>query len=84
MSDETNGTGREQVEEDLAEIRKNLRELTALSLRSEFNSVAYRKANDEWKEQMQAHIGHLTQLVSIFGDKTYEFDEKIKQVKETL
>ena len=98
MSDQANGYCRNQAEEDLAEIRKNLRELTALSLHNEFNSAAYRQANDErWQKSeehfatmealqrsTQKHLDYLTQLASIFADRTVKLEAKAQRVRDAL
>ncbi len=83
MSDETNGNGRQQIEEDFAEIRKNLRELTALALRNEFNLAQQRTANDERLRAQEAlsastskHLDYLTQLAGVFADRTIELEDK--------
>jgi hypothetical protein len=99
VSNETNGNGRlDRIEEDIAAIASNVRELTALSLRNEFNLAQHRKATDEreikhetetaeiraLQASTQKHLDYLTQLAGIFADRTVELEDKAKRVKEAL
>lgn len=89
MSGETNGNGRldriEQTLEKLAEAQlKHEFAATKRDLKQEKELADYRRQSEERFARIETVLAHLTQLVGIFGDKTYEFDEKVKLVKDAL
>ena len=89
MSDDTNGNRRldriEQTIEKLAEAQlKHEFAATKRDLKQEKELAEYHKQSEERFARIEAVLTHLTQLVGIFGDKTYEFDEKMKRIKDTL
>lgn len=95
MSDINNGNRLDRIEAALETVVENLSKLTEAHLKHEFTTVErraktetefedYRHESEERWRRMEAHVSHLTELVRIFGDKTFEFDEKMKRVKEVL
>lgn len=71
-----------QVRNQEFQAKQEAFQVRNLEFQAEMNT--YRQESEKRLQNTEKNLNYLTQLVRAFGDKSFEFDDKVKKVGEIL